>query len=298
MIYKNGKQIDLDPKKKKELLEKFDFPVRVKYVKNFIKYDSVNKKNIMPPSIGVPFNSTVYVDGDVAEYRYAKSMTLRDGQPYFVPDSFIVQEFETINEQDIDKLYYLYFFCPYMSNGAIAEEAKRKGKRPDVMAKFVFEDLKGEAKEFVEREKLKVTVEALISNPELGVDETDLRRIAKIMFIPNAATQDIDILRKDLIMKTKTSKGSEGYNAFLEAKKNLGNSTVKLVLSEAIESGLIKYDGRSSKWFFMEEDGEKGDVLTIVPKGADKDRVLVDYLKDEAETLEEITESIKARKSL
>jgi len=298
MIYKNGKQVDLDPNKKKELLAKFDFPVRVKYVKNFIKYDSVNKKNVMPPSIGVPFNSTVYVDGDVAEYRYAKSVTLRDNQNYYVPDSFIVQEFETINEQDIDKLYYLYFFCPYMHNGAIAEKARKEGKRLDIMPKFIFEDLKGEAKEFVEREKMKVTVEALISNPDLGVDESDLRRIAKIMFIPNASTEDIDILRKDLIMKTKTAKGTEGYEAFLEAKKNLGNSTVKLILSEAIETGLIKFDGRSSKWFFIEEDGEKGDVVTIVPKGADKDRALVDFLKEETESLDEIREAVKARKML
>ena len=296
MIYKDSKQIELDKNKKAELRKRFTFPVRIKYVKEFITWDKVNKRNVKPPSISVPAKGSILFEGDVNEYRYASVVTKIEGEPHYTPSAITVNEATVITERDIDLLYYLYFYCPYMSNGKLAEEAKKKKTKLKEKARFQFEDIKKEAELFIEKDKLATTVKALITNPDFGVDDNDLRRIAKAMFIPNSGELDINLLRQGMLLKIESSRGTDGYEEFLAAKKNLGNTGVKAILSEAIDLALIKFEGRGRKWFWLDTDGEKTEMITPVLPGKDHNEALVEFLTDESETLEQVKTSIKEKK--
>ena len=293
MIYKNGKHVEKDPKLVDDLKKKFDFPVTLKYHKSLLTYDPVNNKNNFPPSVGVDANSTVRMGDDIDDWRFASSVRKVNGENVFYPSSVIVSKSITIEAKDMDLLYWLYYFCPSVSNGYQAKQ------NPSIVSKckFQFEDIKQEAAEFVSKDIDKITVKALIGNPSLGVNDKDLRRIAKVMFIPNATTDDINIIRRSLMMKIESSRGNEGYVAFMEAKDGLGNSEVRATLSTAMDMNVIKYHGTKKKWFYLSDNGDWADELLPVRPGRDKDETLVDYLKDEKETLQDIKDLIEARKS-
>ena len=129
MLYKDDQRIDLTKEQKSELKKRFKFPVVVKYDKKYITWDKVNKRDVYPPSISVPANgSIVSKEGDVNSFRYAKRASKIEGEVQYTPSAIVVNKQLVLNEVDIDLLGYLFFYCPFMTNGKLSEEAKRKGR--------------------------------------------------------------------------------------------------------------------------------------------------------------------------
>lgn len=298
MLYRDGQKIDLTKEQKSELRKRFPkFPVVVKYDQRYITWDKVNKRDVFPPSISVPANgSIVDADGDVSIFRYAKRVTKIGDEPQYTPSAVVVNKQMVLNDTDVDLLGYLFFYCPFMTNGKLAEQAKKKGVKLKEIPRFQFENIEKEAELFIAKDMLKSTVHAYITNPALGVEEKDLRTIAQSMFIPDAGTLDINLLRKGLLLHVDSAKGNEGYEAFLDARKDLGNTGIKAIVSEAIDFEVIKFDGRGRKWYWLDDEGEKVDIITPVLPGRDQNDTLLEFLLSQDGKMDQLKESLKLKK--
>lgn len=284
MIYKNGELLEMDAKRKDQLMKTFDFPVVVKYTDKVKLWDKANNRFVSPPSIAVPASSNVYIDGSVDNYQYAETTKRIDGNLVFFPSTFEIRQNHTIQESEIDLLYYLYYYSPYMENGYLAEQKSSIANgRLKINPKFQFENLKAEAEAYVNSEMLVSTVKALISNPALGIEEHELRNIAKSLFVPGVDKLDISQVRKSLLYHVKTT--PNGYQDFMDAKENTGNTVVNSKVITAIEKGIVSFDERRREWWYCDSEGNKTERICPVGQIVEKKSALCKYISGDSDAL-------------
>lgn len=288
MLYKNDKQFEVPEKDREFLTEKFNLPVRIKYLPELIKPNKKNRLPDMPNSINIPLHITVRTKTGIEKWLYCENVVIdSQGITKYTPRNLRFYGTMTLGEYDIELLWFIYYKSPLCANNALDPKQR---KRP----RFEIEDIVLRAKEKAMIEADLARVGTLIYDLEAGLGESRLRQIAMFYHIPHVENQTLEQVQLGLKYEVMRDKRN-GVRNFLEVSK--GNVVIKTRVSvqKAIDKGLLVYDSKSKKWYWANPGEPSGaeEVMRVVA-GKNRNEALHDYLMASEETRSRLDDELKA----
>ena len=258
MLLKNGKDYKMTEKEKKELRNKFSFPLKLVYPSNLIRESRVNRLPDTPRSINIPCRNIFRnKDGETEEWRWANSTSFdAKGRTKYTPRNLGFMGDATLTEMDLELLYFLYYKSPHCYNGAIHPQFKKKSY-------FAIEDLVRIATDKVNRKAINSRYEVLLNDSEIGLPEKELRALAKAYFIPNVDKLHINQVRVAIDLQVNRDK-KHGIENFFDLTKSKEFLEARGKIQTALDLKLFHFHPQSRNWRWRALEGEKPESICKV----------------------------------
>lgn len=269
MLLRDGEKVDLKTDKefadaKKWIKENFGFPVIFKvhpsYLTEQIKTDGngniLSTETYMCP-IRLPNTAHERTEDGTITWQYCPvTPPKRDGEFMIQPkhkNTWFYDKVFKLDEKDMEFIFFLYY------------------KNHKFKSYFVVDDVKQEAKAKVDNKIKEAKIMRIFYGEDsiLLKDEEKLREIARAWNIPNVKQRTRDQILNDLetAVREQDALGIRTIDEFIEATSLDYYTKVGATIQKAEDLGMIKFDDRSSCWFYVTSDGTLGDKLTTVQAG-------------------------------
>jgi len=322
MLFVNGRELKITPdargtyevyvrEKFAELRERFNldeggkaafmYPdVRVKENKRAI-YDTSQpfKRTYKPASLNITLVShTTDKDGNNVEWRYAETKQTRTRGGVVVerfdPSSILFDGAMALGKDKIELLFYIIYCFPYCMGGEARDE-----KLPDnrMVCKLVDKKADEQKKAAEGAKQARLFVKIYGSEKEGGLSDDKLRTVAGGLFVPNAATMEINALKNQLM--TLVSNDPKAHQDFLAAaaeKKNPMNE-MKATINKAIDIGYLKYSDKTRKWMQANAAGVNNIKVCAVSGAGDPKEALFKHLINDGERMAAIELAVSDEKT-
>ena len=256
MLFKDNERVDLAKgespeakdyqEKKKWVRKNIGFPVFFKVTDGYVSPQEKKDGTIeyYMPSIALPNVSHFRTEDGVEEWRWCPIMPRKKNGEYEYPREYKRTWYDKkvlkLDEKDMDRIYYLLYKCP---------EFKRY---------YTLDDAKVKASELVADKirEAKITGVFYGENSILLKDEKKLREIARAWNISNVEKKSRDQMLSELetTVREQDIKGIRSIDDFIENTQVNHYVEVGALIQKAEDMKLIKFDDRSSCWFYMNQD--------------------------------------------
>lgn len=290
MIYVNGEKITLtgNDKYSKEYarcvdeIRKIGFPVKFRAAKSTVhlrkKNDGTTVKTFAQQLI--PFTTTSYGEDGAEEWTYSKGHPImKHGELQFpIRSEWIKKPNFSLNEQDIDKIFYFLYKSRIFYKYKIFEVVNDKA------------NAENDFKEKMDNTKLSNILYG--SNSVLVNDEKKLRTIAKAWNVYGVDTLSKYqvILKLEAKLKKDSMRDSSVIDDFI-ASTGLDDFTkLRAMVQQSLDDDVLRYNARKFAFYFCNPDGTDGElIMKISRKDIDiKEEQLVYYLRDNPDKLDTI----------
>ena len=275
MLYKNGSVYQMKDTEKKELRDKFTFPIRLVYPPELVKPSRLNRLPDHSASINLQLRAVIQnKDGETEEWRWARNITQdQGGRHKFFPRRFNFQGNTAVPETQLEFLYFLYYKCPHCGNGAIPPEQRRR-------IYFIIEDLVQIAKGRVDQKAATARYEVMVYDAELGLPEHRLRAIAKAYFIPRVDDLDLAQVRVAIDVEVRRD-AKNGIPNFIEMSNSDEYIKIRSKMQMAIDREIIIFIPRDRVWAWkgskdMGQNERLEDICRVTSKANPK-QALIDW---------------------
>jgi len=306
MIALNGDKIDLTKNTiaVKKIREEFDAikeqyglnepnkTVKFKYIPARIKPNPDDpRRPYQPESVSVPMTAVEHTDSGTNVWTYYENVSKdKNGKNVYSPKFKQIPGNIYLTNKDIELIWFLKYKCPHCANG---ENRHDKVSKHYIMA----EDKKKEALDYVVLKSEKARAEYMILE---GMETEQLELMLRTYMVPmmDDATEHEkrQALLEQVALQERMKKG--GYETFNKTFKEKSDAKkYNPVMHEAKRLKVIgfKVDSSSAEtdWMFLED----GEYDTRIVKGmGDPTEILLDYLKRDDDTFEEIKTRIEIAK--
>ena len=269
MLLKDGEKVDLKNNEefkeaKKWIKENLGFPVIFKahpsYLTEEVKSDGrgnvIGRETRMCP-IRLPNKVHEKTEDGTVTWQYCPiTPPKKDGEYLINPkhqNTWFFDKVFRLGEEDMEQLFFLYY------------------KNPQFKTYFVVDDAKAQAKTNVDQ-KVK---EAKIYNAFYGKDsillknEEKLRDIARSCHIAQVNTKSREQVLNELEtrVRERDTMGVQSIDDFIDSLDLDYYTQVGVVIQKAEDKDLIRFDDRSSCWFYVTSDKTLGDKIVQVKNG-------------------------------
>jgi hypothetical protein len=289
MLYKNDELYRLTPADHKEIKQRFPkFPIRLTYPENRIK-ESPSKHNRLPDkpnTISFPLVATVKTKTGTERWVYCENRIIgTDGRVRYTPPVLKIRSAITLQETDVELIYWLINACPHLEGG------KNFNGR---VAKCVIEDLRGEAEKKAAKEEMLATMKGLIYSDKVGLGETKLRQVAKAYFIKGV--DELTFAQVKLAVENEIRKDQiEGVQKFMdlvEAEQAIG---VKATIQKAIDMEAITYMDSKRTWAWKTGQGKKNEPICVIAAGMNPGEALYDYYMGDQQFAKQLLSAVQGK---
>jgi len=275
MLFKNGATYQMTQADKEDLRKRFNFPIRLVYPPELIKFSRLNRLPDKPQSIGLPMRVVIRnKDGETQEWRWARDTTI-DGanKTKYFPRRINFTGNIVIPETELELLYFLFWKSPHCKNGGLEEKQRRK-------VYFMIEDLVKIAEGRVAMKATVARYEVMVYDKELGLPEHRLRALAKAYFIPRVDDLHLDQVRVAIDHEVKRD-AHNGIQNFIEMSNSDEYIQLRSKMQVAIDREIIIFIPRDRVWAWKgdEKVGQKErheDICRVLSKANPK-QALIDY---------------------
>ena len=238
------------------------FKADVIFSKNADGTDEVKMKR-WPAGIMIPTSVLITVDGIPYQVRYYRTKRpLADGKTFlYDPRNITLRNDIILREQDKELLMFYYLFSPLL-------ETKPKNMFYDIDEKgtkyFKLEDRKATAEE-------RVMLRTLIAKATVKIDElseAEVRRFASIVGIGDAESEDIFIIKDQIIKRIEETRGElyDELDKFTENKDDSILGFADFVKYAKARKAIVVRRNTSGKksyvtWHYVNDDRTDGDVI-------------------------------------
>lgn len=271
MLYKNDEMYKLIAADHKFINNRFHkFPITLTYPEKRVRPSRLSHNRLpdKPNSISFPLHATVKTETGTQSWRYCENRMIgTDGKIIWQPHNLILRDSIVLQKTDIELIYWLVKFCPFLEGGE-----NFNGKVP----KCAIEDLAGKASKRALHEEQKADVKALIYSQKVGLGESRLREIAKAYFIPevNELTYDqVKLAVESMISRNKRT----GYQEFLDMVDSEQTLLVRGRLQQAIDDKIIIYMAPKNTWAWVTDTGKKNVPICTVSGASEPNSAIYDF---------------------
>lgn len=287
-LFKDGERIDLKTdkdylEKKKWIEDNIGFPVVFKRRESWIttQVNGDGESLTYAPPFIIPNVSTVVTEDGREEWRWCPIVPKRDASgEYKFPREFRTTHYTkrmfSMNKNEMDKIYYLYF------------------KDSQFKAYYEVDDAKGEAdaKLVNKIKEAKIYGAFYGENSVLLNDKQKLRKIARAWNISRIESMtDAQILAElEEKVRNEDKQGIRTVDEFLESTQLSEYIDKAAIVQQAEDVGAIIYDEKTSFWFYSDGNGTLKDKLCEVSKQKrdHKYEILRDFLDTETAHLDKL----------
>ncbi|GAH25983.1 unnamed protein product, partial [marine sediment metagenome] len=179
MLHKNGKLYELKGFEIASVHKLLHLPIRLVYTGEQITPNKENPLPDKPAGINIPLKASIKTPVGFVEWIYSENI-IRDakGNVKYVPHTMPFTGNKLLTEYDIELIWFILFCCPYCKNNELEREQKRRPR-------FEIEDAVTKAKILAGHKRLMARVNTMLYDLDVGLNEEDLRKIAKAYFIKN-----------------------------------------------------------------------------------------------------------------
>ena len=289
----NGKVLDLskvnsdDPSEKhyarlkQKLIKDYNLKeggrINIIYPKYLVKVNPDNPgKPDKPRGFQLEYNEVVQSERGTEHCRYYRtSVVTEHGVTKYAPISELFPGSWSKTMKDIDELTFI-FGCSSRFIGGLNEN-------PNKRKYMVVDDPEREAREKVELKKKEQELKKILyAEPKQGgFRDSDIRRLAASLFIPNFKDEDINILR--LAIEDKVMINAEGmkkFEEFFEIGAPVDTANIREVIQDAYDMKVISiHKGANKKevWKYFELGAPKKKIIDIRGSGVDPIDQLFDF---------------------
>jgi len=273
MLFKNGAIYQMTDDDKKDLRERFNFPVRLVYPPELIKVSRLNRLPDKPKSIGLPMRVVIRnEDGETQEWRWARNTTIDTSQrtKYFPRRLNFTGNF-VIPETELEMLWFFYWKSPHCKNGGLDKKQRKK-------IYFEIEDLVKIAEGRVALRALTARYEVMVYDQELGLPEHRLRALAKAYFIPRVDDLHLDQVRVAIDVEVKRDLRN-GIQNFIELSNSDEYITLRSKIQVAVDNDILIFVERDRIWAWKGDPQyeRKNEEICRVLTKADAQQALIDW---------------------
>jgi hypothetical protein len=243
MLYKNDEVYSLAtrPDEIKKLKAQFHnkFPVKIIYPPERIQKSRLphNRLPDKPNSITFKYKAIVKTPTGTEVWRYAESMVVNErGMRQYQPPHFTFSGATFLNENDIEKIYFLFRKCEHCLGGD-----NYKGSKP----KFMFEDLFTEAEKRVEKKALESQLDVLLYHKKFAMDEGKLRDVAMALDI---VVTDRSFAQVKNAIADKVHGMKDGFERFFSMIDAPEEIKTRASIHKVIEQGILVFHEKDRLW--------------------------------------------------
>lgn len=298
MLYKNDKPYQLtksDIDKIKELTGD-KYPVKLKYTEGmYTPYPTQEQPNRVdyPASVPILYEEIIVQDGQRIKWNYSDNPAFPHpsgfGMEYYrdCPGSFPLTRVSYLQKKDMEKIFFLLTIS--------SRNADNNGKMPA----YRMENAVREAKESINKKKDRVRVEnALIGDHQLHVD--DVARIAKAFKISGVDEMEEAVVRMELLnaIEVKEKNSKNGYSTFMELADQQDRTEVLSAIQQLKDMKRLIFEGKSNKWFMLDEVGKKEAELCGLARGRSNDESLEYFAMTDSVLRERLLTAAKEKEAV
>lgn len=292
MLYKNDELVKITEKEIKELKKLVGkFPVVFKLNKQLYSVNPLNpNRTERPGGVIIPFEERVddKHEGSV-KWNYCElPPSKEDGNMVYYKNStsgmIVTSTKFTVTETKIDLLYFLVY---------VSKVVKVVGASPYTTSPlFVMENTHLEAVERnKDREEKAEVYGAIYGSQRMGIAE--VVRLAKAFRVPMADSLSDDEVRDALFNSVEAMQQDKrlknGYKTFLELADNKTRTEALSLIQKGKDMKRIAYLQKEAKWYLLDENGKKTQVICSLISGRTPD----ESLEQKVTTDEEVFKLVK-----
>lgn len=298
MLYRNGELInEKHPLWKEKILKELEpffingefVPLELRFLNEYsiptkIRRHQSEIKTVNYPN-GLVINMTQFLNtvNGVESWTYAERVEKINNVDTYFPRTFEFRNGIIVNNIELAYMLVIVSKCSYHN--------KDKNSKKFY---YVYQPEK-QAEKIVNIKNNTSKILKYLYDDETRLNDKDLREIANAMFIENASVKDINILRLELERHLKHSKNLHIFERFIKDKgEEFGNRTM---INKAIQYNVIGFDNNKRKWFWIESDGSKLNVVynRIIEDTEDKFEILLDFVSKNEDIRNRMMELINTK---